>query len=103
METPKSEDLLLRTLQELVQRAGGHPTERAKAEPREYLEEQTFKRMETVANKDDWADWPFVFKATARSASDSVFQIIDWVEHQGSPISEDDVRDKFYGVKHRQG
>lgn len=97
-EEQKAEDLLLRTFQELVQRASGQPAERTRTEPKKYLEEQTFKRMETVANKDDWTDWSIVFKATARSASDAVFQIIEWVEHQGSPISEDNVREKFYGV-----
>ena len=44
-EEPNSENLLLRTLQELVQRTAGPPADRAKTEPKKYLEEQTFKRM----------------------------------------------------------
>ena len=49
-------------------------------------------------HKDTWADWSFVFKATARSAHQETFQILDWVERQDSPITEEALGEKFVGV-----
>ncbi len=66
----------------MVNRASAGPGRAPeRREPKNYLEEQAYKRMEAFKRKkEQWSNWSFVFKATTRSACHAAFQILGWVE-----------------------
>lgn len=92
--------LLLSTLQQLLSGSqNAVQGERAKFEPKKYLDDRQYKRMDNFAgDKDCWSEWSFVFKAITRSTNNDTFQILDWIERQDSPINEDSIPSKFVGV-----
>ena len=94
-----TEDLLLKTLRELVNSAGRSQGSQDRREPKTILEEVKYKRMDTFAgSKEGWGDWSFVFKATTRSVSLAAFQLLTFTERANGPISEDALNSTFMDV-----